>query len=40
MQSKNYPAIHLALNQGYAFCGYNDHYYSTQDIALFFVRGL
>jgi ribosomal protein S18 acetylase RimI-like enzyme len=39
-QSKNYPAIHLALKQGYTFCGYNDHYYSTQDIALFFVKGL
>jgi len=40
MQSKNYPAIRLALQLGYEFCGYNDHYYSTQDIALFFVRAL
>ena len=40
MQSKNYPAIRLALQMGYEFCGYNDHYYSSQDIALFFVRAL
>ena len=36
MQSKNYPAIKLALKLGYEFCGYNDHYYANQDIALFF----
>jgi GNAT superfamily N-acetyltransferase len=40
MQTKNYPAIRLALKHGYEFCGYNDHYYSSQDIALFFVRAL
>ena len=40
MQTKNHPAIRLALKHGYEFCGYNDHYYSTQDIALFFVRAL
>jgi ribosomal protein S18 acetylase RimI-like enzyme len=40
MQTKNYPAIRLAQKHGYDFCGYNDHYYSTQDIALFFVRAL
>jgi ribosomal protein S18 acetylase RimI-like enzyme len=38
MQSKNQPAIKLAQKLGYEFCGYNDHYYLTQDIALFFVR--
>lgn len=38
MQSKNYPAIRLALRLGYEFCGYNDYYYSNQDIALFFSR--
>ena len=38
MQSKNYPAIKMAQKLGYEFCGYNDHYYSTQDIALFFAR--
>jgi GNAT superfamily N-acetyltransferase len=40
MQSKNYPAIMLAQKIGYEFCGYNDHYYSNQDIALVFVRAL
>jgi ribosomal protein S18 acetylase RimI-like enzyme len=38
MQSKNQPAIKLAQKHGYEFCGYNDHYYLTQDIALFFAR--
>ncbi len=38
MQSKNYPAIRLAQKHGYEFCGYNDHYYITQDVALFFAR--
>lgn len=38
VQSKNYPAIRLAQKHGYEFCGYNDRYYSTQDVALFFVR--
>ncbi len=36
MQSKNYPAIRLALKLGYEFCGYNEYYYENQDIALFF----
>jgi GNAT superfamily N-acetyltransferase len=40
MQSKNQPAIRLAQKHGYEFCGYNDHYYVTQDIALFFARVL
>ena len=40
MQSKNQPAIKLAQKHGYEFCGYNDHYYLTQDIALFFGRTL
>jgi ribosomal protein S18 acetylase RimI-like enzyme len=40
MQSKNEPAIRLAQKHGYEFCGYNDHYYLTQDIALFFARAL
>ncbi|MBI5294722.1 MAG: GNAT family N-acetyltransferase [Chloroflexi bacterium] len=40
MQAKNLPAIRLAQKHGYEFCGYNDHYYSTQDVALFFVRAL
>ncbi len=40
MQSKNHPAIRLAQKHGYEFCGYNDHYYLTQDVALFFARAL
>ncbi len=39
MQSKNYPAIKFAIKIGFEFCGYNDHYYTNQDIALFFARG-
>ncbi len=40
MQSKNHPAIRLAQKHGYEFCGYNDHYYTTQDITLFFARAM
>ena len=39
-QSKNYPCIRFAQKFGYEFCGYNDQYYSTQDVALFFGRAL
>lgn len=39
-QSKNYPYIRLAQKFGYEFCGYNDQYYPTQDVALFFGRAL
>jgi GNAT superfamily N-acetyltransferase len=40
MQSKNQPCIRLAQKFGYDFCGYNDQYYPTQDVALFFGRAL
>jgi GNAT superfamily N-acetyltransferase len=40
MQAKNLPAIRLAQKHGYDFCGYNDHYYLNQDVALFFARAL
>jgi len=40
MQSKNHPAIRLAQKHRYEFCGYNDHYYQSQDVALFFARAL
>src|SRR5512136_476590 len=40
MTSKNNPAICLARKLGYEFCGYNDVYYETQDIALFFGRSI
>lgn len=39
-QSKNHPYIRLAQKFGYEFCGYNDQYYPTQDVALFFGRAL
>lgn len=39
-QTKNYPAIRFLERQGFSFCGYNDHYYSNQDIALFFTLNL
>ena len=35
-QSRNYPAICFCRRNGYIYCGYNDSYYSNQDIALFF----
>lgn len=38
MQSKNYPGICLANKLGFEFCGYNDHYYANQDIAIFFAK--
>ncbi len=40
VQSKNYPATHMIQKIGYEFCGYNDQYYPTRDVALFFVRTL
>jgi GNAT superfamily N-acetyltransferase len=40
MPSKNNPAICLARKLGYEFCGYNDQYYESQDIALFFGRSI
>jgi GNAT superfamily N-acetyltransferase len=38
MQSKNQAYVRLAQKFGYEFCGYNDQYYLTQDVALFFGR--
>jgi GNAT superfamily N-acetyltransferase len=40
MQSKNQAYIRLAQKFGYEFCGYNDQYYPTQDVALFFGRAV
>ena len=40
MQSKNQAYIRLAQKFGYEFCGYNDRYYPTQDVALFFGRAI
>jgi GNAT superfamily N-acetyltransferase len=38
MPSKNNAAIKLAQKLGYEFCGYNDQYYVTRDVAVFFGR--
>ncbi len=40
VQTKNYPAIRLCQSRGLSFCGYNDHYWPNQDIALFFGESL
>jgi ribosomal protein S18 acetylase RimI-like enzyme len=40
VQTKNYPAIRFCQSRGLAFCGYNDHYWPSQDIALFFGESL
>jgi RimJ/RimL family protein N-acetyltransferase len=40
MQSKNQAYIRLAQKFAYEFCGYNDQYYLTQDVALFFGRAI
>jgi ribosomal protein S18 acetylase RimI-like enzyme len=40
MQPKNYPAIRLMKKLGYELCGYNDHYFTNHDIALFFSKWL
>lgn len=40
VQSKNAPAIRMIQKLGFEFCGYNDQYYSTRDVALFFARSL
>lgn len=40
MQTKNYPAIRFCQSRGMTFCGYSDHYWPSQDIALFFGESL
>jgi len=40
IQTKNYPAICFCQKNGLAFCGFNDRYYTNQDIALFFARSI
>jgi ribosomal protein S18 acetylase RimI-like enzyme len=39
-QTRNYPAINLLQRSGFSFCGYNDRYYTNQDIAVFFALNL
>jgi len=38
MQSKNDPAIMMASKLGMKFCGFRDHYFSNQELALFYSR--
>lgn len=38
--TQNFPAILFAQQSGFAFCGYNDHYFPNQDIAVFFSQSL
>lgn len=38
--TKNYPALCFYQKLGFQFSGFNDHYYSNQDIALFFFLAL
>ena len=38
VQSKNAPAIRMLQKMGFEFCGYNDQYYVSRDVALFFSR--
>jgi ribosomal protein S18 acetylase RimI-like enzyme len=40
IQSKNAPAVRMVQKLGFEFCGYNDQYYSTRDVALFFARAI
>lgn len=40
MQPKNYPAIQMARKLGFDFCGYNDRYFASHDIGLFFAKAL
>lgn len=40
IQSKNAPAIRMARKLGYEFSGYNDQYYASRDVALFFARAI
>lgn len=36
LQTRNYPAIKFCQSCGLTFSGYNDHYWPSQDIAVFF----
>jgi GNAT superfamily N-acetyltransferase len=40
VQTKNHPAIQFCQKQGFTFCGYNDHFFANQDIAVFFVKAV
>lgn len=38
MQSKNDPAVEMATKLGFKFCGFRDHYFPNQELALFYSR--
>jgi len=38
IQSKNDPAIEMAAKLGFSFCGFRDHYFPNQELALFYSR--
>ena len=38
VQSKNDPAIQMAHKLGFEFCGFRDHYFPNQELALFYNR--
>jgi len=38
LQSKNDPAIQMAHKLGFNFCGFRDHYFPNQELALFYSR--
>ncbi len=40
VQTKNHPAILFCQQAGLEFCGFNDHYFPNQDIAVFFSQSL
>ncbi len=40
LQTKNFPAINFYQKHGFFFCGYNNAYYATREIALFFGKRL
>jgi ribosomal protein S18 acetylase RimI-like enzyme len=40
LEIKNYPAINYFQKNGFFFCGYNNAYYATREIALFFGKRL
>ncbi|RMF49732.1 MAG: GNAT family N-acetyltransferase [Anaerolineae bacterium] len=40
MQPRNIPAIRLAQKLGFVFAGYHEHFYASQEPALFFTHNL
>ena len=40
LQTQNYPAILYCQRSGFVFCGFDDHYFPNQDIAIFFSEAL